>query len=300
MWCDLILWPAFEPGVFDSMTSGYSVPCTRNRTFGDLLRLFFEDGDELVADRDALQLGIVEAREPFEKARRRIDVHDVEVQDVAERRDDAERLVLAHQAGVDVDARELLADRARHQRRGDRGVDAAGERAEHVGVADLRAHLLDRVVDPRVHLPRRRDARDRVQEILEDRGPGFGVHDFRMEQHGVPLVRVVGHRGDRATSTCARARVNPGGTLSTESPCDIHTRDARGTPRNSGESLPVDDQLRRTELAVAEPHEPAAEALHHQLHAVADARAAAARCRTRADRTRARRRRTSTPGRRSE
>ena len=36
-------------------------------------------------------------------------------------------------------------------------------------------------------------------------------------------------------AVCASA-VNPGGTLCTESPCDIQTRDSAGTPRNSGES----------------------------------------------------------------
>ena len=36
-------------------------------------------------------------------------------------------------------------------------------------------------------------------------------------------------------AVCASA-VKPGGTAVTESPCDIHTRDAGATPRNSGES----------------------------------------------------------------
>ena len=43
----------------------------------------------------------------------------------AERLDDLLALALAHQAGVDVDARQLVADRPVHERRGDRRVDAA-------------------------------------------------------------------------------------------------------------------------------------------------------------------------------
>ena len=48
----------------------------------------------------------------------------------AERLDHLLALVLAHQPGVDVDAGELLPDRPVHQRRRNRRVDAARERAE--------------------------------------------------------------------------------------------------------------------------------------------------------------------------
>jgi hypothetical protein len=48
-------------------------------------------------------------------------------------------LVLAHESGVDEDAGELRADGLGHERRGDRGVDAARERAEHLLGADLGA-----------------------------------------------------------------------------------------------------------------------------------------------------------------
>ena len=70
-------------------------------------------------------------------------------------------------------------------------------------------------------------------------------------------------------AVCASA-VKPGGTAVTESPCDIHTRDSGGTPRNSGESARSTRELRRAELAVSQPQQPAAEALHQQLHPIAD------------------------------
>ena len=53
----------------------------------------------------------------------------------------------ALQAVVDVHAGQLVADRLVHQGRRDRGVDAAGQRAEHLLVADLLADQLDLLVD---------------------------------------------------------------------------------------------------------------------------------------------------------
>ena len=53
-------------------------------------------------------------------------------------------LTLAQQPVVDEDARELVADGTVHEGRGDRGVDAARQTAEHVVVADALADLGDR------------------------------------------------------------------------------------------------------------------------------------------------------------
>ena len=56
-------------------------------------------------------------------------------------------LALAQQAVVDEHAGELVADGLVHEGRGDGGVDTAGQAADHLGVADLLADLLDLVLD---------------------------------------------------------------------------------------------------------------------------------------------------------
>jgi hypothetical protein len=53
------------------------------------------------------------------------------------------RLVFAHQAVVDQDAGELVAHRLVDQQRGDRGIHAARQRADHLALADLPADLFD-------------------------------------------------------------------------------------------------------------------------------------------------------------
>ncbi len=68
-----------------------------------------------------------------------VDQRDVVV--VAEHGDDFVGLVLAQQAVIDEDAGQLIADGFVDQDRGDRAVDAAGQAADHLLVADLLADL---------------------------------------------------------------------------------------------------------------------------------------------------------------
>ena len=84
-----------------------------------------------------------------EECVRRINVDQRDVVVIAEQGDDLLGLVLAQQAGVDEDAGELVADRLVDQHRGDRGVDAAGQAADHPAVADLVADLGDHLLADR-------------------------------------------------------------------------------------------------------------------------------------------------------
>ena len=103
-----------------------------------LRRLLLEDADELLADDRALLLRVGDAGEPGEEPLLRFDVHERNAEVAGERLHDLLRLVLAQQPVVDEDARELVADRLVHEQRRDRGVDAAGKRAEHALAPDRR------------------------------------------------------------------------------------------------------------------------------------------------------------------
>ena len=76
-------------------------------------------------------------------------MHEVDGELLQERRLDLLALARPHQAGVDEDARELVADRLVDERRRDGRVDAPRERAEHAAVADLGADRLDLRLDDR-------------------------------------------------------------------------------------------------------------------------------------------------------
>ena len=84
-----------------------------------------------------LALGIVDAVQAPKEQRRGIAVDQRNVVVVAEQGDDLPGLVLPQQAVVDEDAGQLLADRLVDQHRRHRGVDPAGEPADHLAVADL-------------------------------------------------------------------------------------------------------------------------------------------------------------------
>ncbi len=109
-----------------------------------------------------------------------------------------------------------------------------------------------------------------MQEVVENRPAVLGVHDFGMKLHAVDLLLRAPHRRDVAARR-RRQRAKPAGSATTESPCDIQTRDLRGTPSKSGVSRSRDHQRRRAVLGVIELDELGAEIARKQLHAVADA-----------------------------
>ena len=98
---------------------------------------------------------------------------------------------------IDEHAGELLADRLVDQHGGDRGVDAAGEPADHPALADLAADFLDRLVLERAHRPVAGAAGDLAHEIAQDGGAVRRVHDLEMELRRVELALFVGDHGDR-------------------------------------------------------------------------------------------------------
>ena len=98
---------------------------------------------------------------------------------------------------IDEHAGELLADRLVDQHRGDGGIDAAGQPADHPALADLAADFLDRLVLEGAHGPVAGAARDLAHEIAQDGGAVRRVHDLEMELRGVEFARLVGDHGDR-------------------------------------------------------------------------------------------------------
>ena len=141
--------------------------------------------------------GSVDAVERVEEQRLGVDVHERDVVAVAEQRDDLLGLAEPQQAVVDEHAGELLADRLVDQHRGDRGIDAAGQAADHPALADLRADLLDRLVLEGAHGPVARAAGDLAHEIAQQRRAVRRVHDLEMELGGVEFALLVGDHGDR-------------------------------------------------------------------------------------------------------
>ena len=125
-------------------------PRRRRQVARDLL----EHPDERLADDLALPLGLDDVVERAEEPVGRLHVHEVDLELAPERLLHLLGLAEPQQAGVDEHARELVADRLVHERGRDRGVDAARQPADHPLVADLRADLVDGLLDDRRVRPR--------------------------------------------------------------------------------------------------------------------------------------------------
>ena len=114
-------------------------------------------------------------------------LHDVQVgfEVLGELFDDRLLFVLAQQAVVDQDARQLRADRPVQQRGDDRRIDAARKAADDAVVADALAHLADRLLGEIAEPPRAGAAADVREKVGEDRFAVRRVRDFGMELQAV-------------------------------------------------------------------------------------------------------------------
>ena len=181
------------------------MPWTRNRTSSIFSGLLLEDADELLADDLALALGLVDSRQLLEEAVVGIDM-DERDPEPPKGLDNLHGLVVAHQAVIDEDAREPLADRAVDEHRGDGRIDTAGEATDDARLPDLLADRLDLLVDDRRRRPALLAAGDIAQEAGEDLRAVRRVDDLGVKLDAVEAAlgrlaggdRRAGARGERS------------------------------------------------------------------------------------------------------
>ena len=165
---------------------------------GQAAGVLLEDADELVADRLALLLRLDDAVQPVEEPVGGVDVDQLDTHVPAERLGHLGALAETHQPGVDVDARQAVADRPVDEGGGDGRVDAAGQGADRPPVADLLADAGDLLVGHRRHRPRRGAAGPLDEEAAQHRHPVRRVDDLGMELHAVdPSLVVLQHDDGR-------------------------------------------------------------------------------------------------------
>ncbi len=182
------------------------------------------------------------------------------------------RLVETHQAGVDVDAHQLVADGLVDHGGGDGGVDPAREGADHLAVADLGPDGLDRRVDDRPHRPVRLTAGLAPQELLEHRHAVGRVDHLGVELHPVHLaidVLVGGDRGVGRGGGGHEARGQVGDGVEVAHPHDLLVGDAVVEERGVHALDLVQHRAAVLAPLVAADH--AAELLGNELGSVANA-----------------------------
>ncbi len=238
----------------------------------ELVRLDLEHVDEGVADDLALGFRIDDAGQPIEKQVGRIGEDQWQVQPL-EPLADLGGFVEAQHAVVDEDAGEAVADRLGNQQRRHGRVDAAAQAAHDAAVADLFADAGDRLFHEFAHGPVARAAAHRERKVTDDLEAAVGVDHLGVEQQGVETPFGVGHgghRGVRARRRDAEAWRRRRDEVAVARP-DPQFRRHVGK-QDSGRALRRHRDRGRAELAVRGRSDGAAEAVRHQLHAVANAK----------------------------
>jgi hypothetical protein len=126
-----------------------------------------------------------------------MDERDVVV--IAEQADDLLGLVGAHEAVIDENACQLLADRLVDEDSGDGAVDAAGQSADNAAGADLSLDLGDLRGAKFGHRPVAAKAADMADEVGEEFGAIGRVQDFRVKLDAVEASLVM-HGGGKGRS----------------------------------------------------------------------------------------------------
>ena len=206
---------------------------------------------------------------------------------------------LAQQAVVHEHAGELVADGLVYQSGGHGGINAAGQAADHLGVADLLADLLDLILDNRGGIPVVGQRGATVQEVFDKLLAKRGVLDFRVPLHTIELAGFVRHGGHgRAFGVGQHFEAGRG-------LFDRHARWLIHVVCSAGESakMPAASSM----VAEVLPYSPsvglihlAAELIGHDLEAVADTKHPEHRIRIPWCLWSARRARTRRPGRQTE
>ena len=105
-------------------------------------------------------------------------------------------LALAQQTVIHEHAGELVADGLVHESRRDCGINAAGQAADHLCIADLLADFRDLVLDDAGGIPVVAETCALVQEGLDKLLAHRGVLDFRMPLHAIQLAGFILHGGN--------------------------------------------------------------------------------------------------------
>ncbi len=258
-------------GRFDDV--GIERPLAQEVKPPELLRALLEDIDEGGADDLPLRLRIGDAGQPLEEEVRGVHEIERELHLLREAGADLAGLLVPQQAVVHEDAGEAIADRAMHEERRHRRVDAARESADDFAAPDLLPDPVRRLLDERRNRPVAGASADVEGKVAENFRPMVGVRDLGMKQQRVerPIGRFHGcDRCGGARSRDRKSRRHRRHIVPVARPDAERARQLREQTRARS---PIGGHVhqRVAELAVAGATDFATQHIRHQLHAVADA-----------------------------
>ena len=238
----------------------------------DLLGLFLEHTDELLADDFPLALRLGDACQLAEVALASIHADEVDIKAVGITRakdgTDFLFLVLAQQAVVHKDAGQLLADGLGQHGSQHGGIDTAGQGAEHFSAADLLPQSLHIVLHKRVHLPVADAAADIVHKVAEHLLALSGVEHLRVELDSIQALGLVFRSCHRAVDGVRRDLEVRSCLLNVV--VVAHPADGGRLHVRKHLAAVVYKDFRLAVLTLRSAADMAAQQMHHELAAVAD------------------------------
>ena len=276
LWWVLIFWAAFVSDVAEFDDVRIERALGQEVDPAEVRGLLLEHPDELVADDLALLLGVLDTGQPGEEAVSSIDHDEVHPEIAFEGRPEQLRLLLAHQAVVDIDARQPVTDRAVDERRGHCRIDATRQGADDLPVgAGLVRVLVDAIADPGdggVDEVRRGPglgyARDAHHEVAQDVPAARRVDDLRVELDAVQPSAGIGQAGERGGVGLGgglEALGQPRDGIAVAHPHGLVVFDAA-----EQSVVPRDPDVCRAIFPAVGREDVAAELVGHELRAVAD------------------------------
>ena len=178
-------------------------------------------------------------------------------------------LVQAQQTVVHKDTGEPVAHGLLQQGGSHGAVYAAGEGQQHTLVTDLFPALPEGGLHIGLHSPLTAEAADTVEEILQDFGAVLRVYHLRVELHAVELLFRALHRRMAAAGTLGNGSEAGGGRFHLHPVAHPVNSLFRHPGKEGGGG--VDGQLGLAVFPGNGLAALAAQKMHHQLHAVADA-----------------------------
>ena len=187
----------------------------------------------------------------------------------AEYRADLFLLVLTQQTVIHEHAGQLLADGLSQHSCQNGGIHATGQGAQHLAIADALTQGLDVVLHKGVHLPVTGAAADVVHEVAQHLLAFRSVQHFRMELDRVQALLSVLCRSYRAVDRVS-SDLKAGRSL-LNIVVVAHPADGGGLHISEQLALSVHEHFGLAVLALRCAADMAAQQVHHQLAAVADA-----------------------------
>lgn len=194
---------------------------------------------------------------------------------IAEQACDFVGLVQAHQAGIDEDARQAVADGRVQQGRDHGGIDPARYAADDALPAHLLADLRDHFFLEGRHRPAFAAAGYFQDEVFKDLPPLGRVQDFGVKLHAVKFTRFIGDGGIGAAVVFADDAKTPGKFGHAVAMAHPDLRRCTLLPDVGKERrglCGVDGQMRPAKFAGLARHDLAAQLFAHGLKAIADAK----------------------------